>query len=130
MRKYNLNDGHMKYIALLAQISMQLMNIQQYDAQIYYTELHQNYAINVARMTRNSFMPLTKDWISLQEFSQKLLSLNEVSWTSHCTEFYKNKKNVENTIKISHMLLGKVWAFTVLTFTKPRAADQHGMEAF
>jgi len=69
MRKYNLNDGHMKNIALLAQISMQLMNIQQYDVQIYYTELHQNYAINVARTTRNSFMPLTKDWISLHQFS-------------------------------------------------------------
>jgi len=79
MRKYNFNDGHMKNIALLAHISMQLMNIQQYDVQIYYNEFHQNYAINVARMTRNSFTPLTKDWISLHQFSRKLLSLNEVS---------------------------------------------------
>jgi hypothetical protein len=31
MKKYNSNDGNTKNIAFLAKISMQLMNIQQYD---------------------------------------------------------------------------------------------------
>jgi hypothetical protein len=92
MHKYNFNDGHTKNIAFLAQISMQLMNIQQYDVQIYYIEFHQNNMIKVKRIARNSFMPLTKDWILLHKFSQKSLSLSEVSWTSHCTEFYKSNK--------------------------------------
>jgi len=97
MHKYNFNDGHMKNIAFLAQISVQLMNNQQYDVHIYYTEFHQNYAINVACTTRNSFMPLTKDWVSLHQFSRKSLSLNEVLWTSHYTEFYKNNKKEKHS---------------------------------
>jgi len=64
--KYNFSDGHMKNIAFSAQISMQLMNIQQYDIPIYYTEFHQNYAINAACTTRNSFTPLTKDYFTAQ----------------------------------------------------------------
>ena len=68
MHKYNFNDGHMNNTAFPAQISMKLMNIQQYDIQIYYTEFHQNYAINATRTTRNSFTPLTKDCISLHQF--------------------------------------------------------------
>jgi len=68
MHKYNFNDGHMKNIAFPAQISMQLMNIQQYDIQIYYTEFYQNYTINAALTIRNSFTPLTKDCTSLHKF--------------------------------------------------------------
>jgi hypothetical protein len=97
MYKYNFIDGQMKNIPFLAQISMQLMNIQQYNIQIYYTEFHQNYSINAACTTRNSLTPLTKDCISLFKFWWQSPSLNKVLWTSHSTEFYKNNKREKHS---------------------------------
>lgn len=105
--------------------SMQLMNIQQYDVQIYYTEFNQNYAINVTCMTRNSFMTLTKEWISLQPIFKKITA---ILWTSHCTEFYKNNKTGEYWKYRHNFTYAIKWnmAFSMLIFTKHIAADQHG----
>jgi hypothetical protein len=41
------------------------------------------------RVNRNSFMPVSKMWVSLHRFSQKSLSHNTFLWTSPVLNFKK-----------------------------------------
>ena len=55
------------------------------------------------------------------------MKITVILWTSHSTEFYKNKKTGEYWKYRQNFTYAIKWsmAFSALTFTKPRAADQH-----